>query len=79
MVKATFRTVETGYPALMKYDLCGEMYVVLMSEPGVGVVVKSNVERFPIGTYKKDWNMRSYTYNYFVPCTHAIILTNGDK
>lgn len=68
---------EAKYPALMEYNLLGERVVVLMSEPGVGVVVWSNMQVVhPVGEYKTDWLMQAGGRSFFAPFTQKIVLKN---
>jgi hypothetical protein len=76
-IKSEIQAKELHYPALMEYDLIGENYVVLMSEPGIGMVVKSNVSRYPVGTYKENWPVRIGYVTYFRPCPYKVVLSNG--
>jgi hypothetical protein len=59
-VRAEFAPKPISYPSLREYDLCGENYVVLFTEPHKGTVVKSNVERLPIGYHSEGWTSRGF-------------------
>jgi hypothetical protein len=75
-MKTQFRRQEYLYPCLMEYNLCGECYIVLMSEPGIGMIVVSNDSKYPVGLYKKDWLMEVHKHRYFKPYTDQVILSN---
>lgn len=78
-VESFCKQKEIDYPALMEYNLCGERFVVLMSEPGVGMVVKSNSALNPVGCYRTDWAITICGILYFRPHTNEIILRNVDR
>jgi hypothetical protein len=76
MLKAQFQRREYQYPCLMEYNLCGVFYIVLMSDPGVGMVVMSNDPKYPVGLYEKDWLMEVHKHRYYKPYTDQVILSN---
>jgi len=77
-IKSAAKVRQTGYPLLMEYNLCGDCYVVLMSGPGVGTVVKSNDPNNPVGCHRTDWIMVVGNQVFFKPYPHVIEMVNSD-
>lgn len=76
-VNSELRRREREYPLLMEYNLIGEFYVVLMSAPGVGMVVKSNSPSHPVGEYRTDWRLEISGIRYFSPYPEEVVLRNA--